>query len=152
MVSAPVHPSRPTALDVDRTQSIWNYFNLDGGLDLASPGMREFSVELREDRSFIWPFFWCAVDEPTLADNLKSMTVEFMVDGAEVPATDILEYEDKSERWACHYWATNLSGWQGGEQVSLTVKYRFRRTVHDGQREYRAGEYYYKLNVEVSLR
>jgi hypothetical protein len=150
MVSAPVHPSRPTALDVDRTQSIWNYFNLDGGLDLASPGMREFSVELREDRTFIWPFYCCAIDEPTLAENLKAMTVDFLIDDLPVPAADILEYDHLSEDWACHYWAMKLSDWQEGEEVELTVKYHFRRAVDDGQREYRAGDYYYKVNVDVS--
>ena len=139
----------PTEQDVDAIASIWDWYNLSGGLDLRLPGRREFSITTTPDRTFIWPFFWCATAEDTLVENLQSITVDFLVDAVAIPATDILEFEREIPDWQCHYWATGLTDWEAGAQTRLVVQYRFSQEVNDGRQAYPAGGYSYWLQVNV---
>lgn len=142
-----VRTRRPSESDFEDIPSIWEQANATGGLDLEEPGTREFTVELPSEQPFIWPFYWCATDVGRLNENLLSLQVEFAIDGKPVPTGYLLEFEEFSGEWDCHYWATMLLDWRPGSQISLTVKYRFGQAVFDGQKEYPAGDYYYRLLV-----
>jgi hypothetical protein len=144
-----VQASLPTEQMFGETPSIWDAFRLSEGLDLPEPGTRQFSVDVNPNDTFIWPFYWCASDEVTLADNLFSITVDFTIDGVVVPATNFLEYKTHSQEWDCHFWATMLSGWERGSETLLIVRYSFSQDVDDGVQEYLAGDYSYELNVKV---
>jgi hypothetical protein len=141
-----IHPTRQEAQDVP---SIWAFYDLTEELDLAEPGTRSFSVDVDAASTFIWPFYWCASDVETLADNLRSINVDFTIDGVELPATDILEYKMLSAEWDCQFWATTLSGWQTGSEPSLAIRYSFSQDVFDGVGPYPAGEYLLELNVRA---
>jgi len=99
--------------------------------------------------TFIWPFYWCALGEERLAANLGSMDVEFAIDGVDVPLTDILEFDSTSQEWECHTWATMLSGWEGGSQVSLMLRLRLNQGVSDGRDAYAAGDYSFEIRATV---
>jgi len=144
-----VQASLPTEQLLGETPSIWDAFRLSEGLDLPEPGTRQFSVDVNPSDTFVWPFYWCASDEETLADNLLSITVDFTIDGVVVPATNLLEYNTHSQEWDCHFWATMLSGWERGSETLLIVRYSFSQDVDDGVQEYLAGDYSYELNVKV---
>jgi hypothetical protein len=145
-----VQTSRPTERDIELVPSIWTVSGLLQRLDLAEPGVRQFSTELDAGQTLIWPYFWCASDEQRLAENLKWIAAEFAIDGIRVTAEDILEYELDSEEWSCHYWATQLADWQGGSEISLGVQLTFARSVYDGHTNYPAGKYRIELGVRVS--
>ena len=145
-----VNTSRPTERDIELVSSIWNVSGLLQQLDLVEPGVRQFSTELDAGQTLIWPYFWCASNEQRLVENLRWITAEFAIDGIRLTAEDILEYELDSEEWSCHYWATMLTGWQSGSELSLAVQLAFARTVYDGYANYPAGDYRYELRVTVS--
>jgi len=142
----------PSEQDVENVPSVWDWYTLSDGLDLEAPGSREFSITLTPDKTFIWPFYWCATDEDTLAENLQSISVDFQVDLADVPPNDILEFEREIPGWKCHYWATILTDWELGASTTLAVLYRFAYDVSDGQKDYQAGDYAYVLQALVGDR
>jgi len=144
-----VHTTRPTEQNVRDIPSIWAIYGLTEGLDLPGPGTRRFSVDVNRNDSFIWPFYWCASDEETLTGNLRSITVDFLIDDLSAPPINILEFDQFSREWDCHFWATMLSGWEHGTEISLVIRYTFREDVHDGVQEYPAGDYSFELNVKV---
>ena len=147
--AAAVRTSLPREEDVQEVPSVWDFYELSEGLDLAEPGTRQFSVDVDPGQPFIWPFYWCAADEDTLAENLRSITVDFTVDGIEVSNSDILEYERSTEAWNCHFWATMLNRWESGTESSLIIRYSFRRVVDDGFKEYPAGDYSFEVEARV---
>ena len=148
-VSALVRTNQPTRREAQDIPSLWAFYSLTEGLDLTEPGTRSFAVDIDPASTFIWPFYWCASDEETLADNLRSITVDFMIDGVEVPATDILEYKMLSADWDCQFWATTLSGWQSGSEPSLVIRYNFSQGVFDGVSNYPAGDYSFEIRANV---
>jgi len=148
-VSDQVRTNRPTRQGAQDIQSIWAFYSLTEGLDLTQPGTRSFAVDVDPASTFIWPYYWCASDKETLADNLRSITVDFMIDEVGVPATDILEYKMLSADWDCQFWATTVSGWQSGSEPSLAIRYSFSQDVFDGVSHYPAGEYSFEVNANV---
>jgi hypothetical protein len=147
---APVIAVRPTEDELWALPSLWNYFNLASGLDPSVPGSREWAVALDVDSPLTWPFFWCASDRERLADNLSTMSVQFSIDGAEVPADSILELDIETGEESCHYWATLLTRWENGSEASLAVDLTLDEPVNDGRREYAAGNYSYVIVVNIS--
>lgn len=147
---AHVQTSRPTERDIELVPSIWTVSGLLQRLDLAEPGVLQFSMDLDADVPLIWPYFWCASDEQRLAENLQWIAAEFAIDGTGVAAEDILEHELDSEEWSCHYWATKLTDWQNGSEVSLAVQLTLARSVYDGHTNYPAGKYRFELGIRVS--
>ena len=129
--------------------SIWAAFSLTEGLDLPEPGARRFTVDVDPGDTFIWPFYWCASDEDTLAENLRFLTVHFFVDDFPVAPAAILQFDQASSDWDCRLWTTMISGWQAGTEVSLTIRYSFSQDVDDGIREYPAGDYSFELEADV---
>jgi len=141
--------TRPTQPEIFEVPSIWEFFGLSSGLDLEAPGSREFTIDVDPETRLIWPFYWCASDGETLAENLPPLTVVFEIDGVPVSLDHILEYEAATQYWDCHYWATMIIGWEAGTTSSLTIRYVFSRSVYDGVRAYPAGEYSYTLKATV---
>ena len=146
---AAVRTTRPTQPEIFEVPSIWEFFGLSSGLDLEAPGSREFTIDVDPETRLIWPFYWCASDGETLAENLPPLTVVFEIDGVPVSLDHILEYEAATQYWDCHYWATMIIGWEAGTTSSLTIRYVFSRSVYDGVRAYPAGEYSYTLKATV---
>lgn len=144
-----VHAARPSGQDILEIPSIWEYFGLAEGLDLPAPGRRLFSVDVDPEMRFTWSFYWCASDEEILADNLSRMTVGFEIDRVALPPEQILEYEESSQGWSCHHWATLLSDWQPGAETRLDIRYVFSQDVNDGSRDYPAGDYWFVLKATV---
>jgi hypothetical protein len=131
--------------------SIWNYYNLAEQLKLKQPGSLEFMVDVTNDWNLIWPFYWCAADSDLLAENLPALTVIFRVDGVEISKENLLEYDRSSEGWACHYWATMVSGWPRGQKVDLEIAYHLNRELNDGYAIYPAGDYRYRVTANVVI-
>ncbi len=144
-----LHTSRPSEREVRDVPSLWAYANLPDGPTLAEPGTQRFSAQVSPDDPLIWPFYWCALGEDRLAENLESITVDFFLDGAYVLREDIREFDTTSGAWACHNWATYLSGWQGGSEVSLRLRFRVSRPVSDGADTYPAGDYIFEVLATV---
>jgi hypothetical protein len=144
-----VHVTRPSGQDILEILSIWEYFGLADGLDLAAPGQRLFSVDVDPEMRFTWSFYWCASNDEILAENLGQMAVLFEIDGVALAPQQILEYEESSQGWHCHHWATLLSDWQAAAESELRIRYTFSQAVNDGRGDYPAGEYAYTLKVTV---
>lgn len=140
----------PTEQEWEAVPSIWDRYNLSDGLDLEAPGSRRFSIVVTSDQPLLWPFYWCASDEKTLSENLHSISVDFLIDGARVPMDRVLELETDIPGWKCHYWATMLTGWASEGRTTLAIQYHLLKDIHDGVRAYPAGDYLFELLVDVA--
>jgi len=143
-----VYSSRTTSQELDDLPNIWEVNGISS-LDLASPGMRQYQVPANPSDRLIWAYFWCASDDATLDANLQHLNVRFNIDGEQVPSNNIYEFPYDFSGWACWYWATTLSNWQSGKTTVLDITYHFSQSVHDGYQSYPAGDYTFRLTVDI---
>lgn len=146
-----VNASRPNEEDSQAIPSLWNYYDLTNELQLKQPGSRQFVVDITSNQTFLWPLYWCAVDEEQLANNLEAISVSFRIDNVEVSAEKLLEFKRSSSEWACHYWEIQLSDWQRGAEINLDIQYHLSREIDDGYEKYAPGDYLYQLTANVVI-
>jgi hypothetical protein len=139
----------PGQSDISALPSIWDVLNITN-LDLSAPGVRSFDQALPQNEPVVWPFFWCANDNPAILQrNLDNISVYFLINGERVPDEFILKYHLENSAQQCQYWATILRDWQPGSSVKLEIVYQFRTAVFDGSSRYPAGEYRYGLTAHL---
>jgi hypothetical protein len=98
------------------------------------------------DHEYLWPIYWCANTQDRLSKNIENITTIFTVNGETVPDKYILDYDfDTNTGWKCNYHSIVISGWLSNAQYTLKVKRIFKTDINDGQQNYPAGSYVYKL-------
>lgn len=121
----------------------------NGPTDLSQPGTRYFYMTIDTDQPLLLPWLWCAKTDQ-MADNLKHLKVEFIVDKKALPDANILQYSSANPPvgFECQNWVTKIS-WSVKNNYSFTIRYTLDETIFDGVSSYPAGVYELKFNVDT---
>ncbi len=96
-----------------------------------------------------WGYEWCAATSKILAANLKSIVMNFVLDGQSVPLSDFAVADSPGKDGeACHAWFVVLDHWPTGVH-HLTTTATFTGTINDGKSDYAAGDYVEDYTVDV---
>ncbi len=108
------------------------------------PGILRYTVELDRDRKALLFYGWCATSPDLLEQNLRSMTIEFVVADQVIPEEQLLiarsEQGDPTtgETLVCQSYYLVISDWPEGE-TSAAVNIDFTESVYDGMADYGPG-------------
>jgi WD40 repeat protein len=121
----------------------------NGPTDLSEPGTRYFDMAIDTDQPLLLPWLWCAKTDQ-MADNLKHLKVEFVVDEEVLPDTNILQYSSANPPvgFECRNWVTKIS-WGVKNNYSFSIRYTLDETIFDGVSSYPAGVYELKFRVDT---
>jgi len=121
----------------------------NGPTDLSEPGTRYFDIAIDTDQPLLLPWLWCAKTDQ-MADNLKHLKVEFLVDEEVLPDTNILQYSSANPPvgFECRNWVTKIS-WGVKNNYSFSIRYTLDETIFDGVSSYPAGVYELKFRVDT---
>ncbi len=138
-----------------QANSLQQYPSLDTTLDSAfndstMPGTQSRTATVQSSQTYSWPATWCAKDAATLAQNLQSISVTFVVNGAPVNANQVTKIPQRSgpNGLSCADFFVLLSNWQPG-QLSLTKTMTLKAPVFDGVSVYSPGDYVYQYTVNA---
>lgn len=143
-----VSVKKPSKTDIDTFESICNIFMIPP-LDMENPGKKNFIISIDEKDTVLWPFYWCAIDNDSLNNNLQDLSVSFFINEERIPESYIFSYSRIIPGWVCRYWTVLLSEWRREEVIQLDIKYQFRKSVFDGKNTYPAGDYIFSLTTSV---
>jgi hypothetical protein len=139
----PLAATRPANMpEADQTPSLWEGVRYT---DLMSPGVQTYSLTTGLERRR-WTFTWCAIDEATLEQIARPLTLTFYINNVQVDPNLFLVYAISS---GCRAWSTFLDGWSGGEQYTLDIRYHLSQSINDGWNSYPAGDYVQRMIVSV---
>jgi hypothetical protein len=116
--------------------------------DIFVPNTHTYTIALSKSKSVILPYFWCATTDEILAKNFQSMTLNFIVDGQEIPADQLATYDVKSGDLSCRIIYVALTEWPGGEH-HLSITTTFNTTINDGANDYAPGDYVMEFAVYI---
>jgi hypothetical protein len=141
---------KPTLNEIrQEMSSIWDANNLSLG-DMLSPDVRSLRGTAQQKKEYLWPIYWCAKDQETLAQNVENITTIFSVNDEVIPDKYIFNYDyDTNTGWKCNYHAAVIGGWLRNSQYTLRVERVFETDINDGQQKYPAGSYVYELSISV---
>jgi len=141
---------KPTLNEIRQDMlSIWDANNLTLG-DIPEPGELSLEGTAAVGHEYLWPIHWCANNQKNLQVDIDNITTIFTVNGRTVPDKYILDYDfDANTGWKCNYRALIISDWLSNTQYTLQVERIFKTSIDDGQQEYPAGSYIYKLVLTV---
>jgi hypothetical protein len=129
--------------------SIWTENNIDVQ-DMSKPDTDTYSGEAQRNIEYLLPIYWCATSLSTLDENMRSISMQFFVNGKQVPNEYIRNYIDgTSKDWKCSYHAVVLGGWNENTLYTLEVKRTISKRLYDGKSHYSAGVYNYRLIINV---
>lgn len=127
--------------------SIWDANTLTL-TDLTSPGTRSYSGTATPNKEYLWPIYWCAVDNLTLEENVANMNTIFTVNGESVPEKDIFEYYyDTNNGWSCYYLASVIGEFRANTTINLEIIRSIENQISDGVINYPIGNYVYQLTI-----
>ncbi|GEM_PF-7104000 len=107
----------------------------------------------------VWmSYLWCSIDQPTLEDNLKSMSFELTVDGVSYSDSLAREYftvptaEDLNVKEYCYGVGGAIKGWQAGHTYRVVFGPVFTGDLFDGWKTYATGprQKIYLLTVDAN--
>jgi eukaryotic-like serine/threonine-protein kinase len=137
----------PTLNETRDLSSIWDANALTVE-DMLSPGVQTFSGSVDANQEYLWPIYWCAVDQATLARNMENISTIFTVNGEKVPDEYIFEYYlDANDGWKCNYRAIVIGNFPKNLSLNLQATRILATEISDGQTTYPAGTYTYELVV-----
>ncbi len=114
-------------------------------LDDSQPGTFNYPVALDRSERVRWEWFWCAQNQATLEDNLKSVNLKFELDGQDVtPALQNMDFQYSG--MSCRTFFVSVDSWPAGT-FNLTDTLTITRLVNDGSSDYMAGDYIYNYAV-----
>jgi serine/threonine protein kinase len=116
--------------------------------DILSPGVQTFSGSVDANEQYLWPIYWCSIDQATLERNMQNISTTLTVNGEKVPDEFIFEYYvDANDAWKCNYRATVISNFTKNTSLNLQATRVLATEISDGQTTYPAGTYTYELVV-----
>ncbi len=127
--------------------SLWDANQLNV-IDIPQPGMDAYFGEAYRDQEYLFPGYWCATSPDLLARNMEHIETVFKVNGEVVPNKFVFSYNyDTNNSWNCTYHAIVLGGWAENSQYVLEIRRTLLFDMSDGQSDYSAGDYVYRLTV-----
>jgi hypothetical protein len=108
--------------------------------DYAKPGTLTFTIPLDKSETLIWMYAWCTSTKEILDQNLRNISVKFVLDGEEVPLEKFQQEDFENNGQQCRLTYTALSQWPAGEH-HLSTTSTFSAPVNDGSTDYEAGDY-----------
>jgi hypothetical protein len=150
--------SAPTIETIDRSKAVHaaDGLSLDEmahekyqASDLANPGTYVYTILMPRTAAPQWEYGWCATTSKILAANLKSIKLNFVLDGQTVPLSDFaVDDGPGSNGEQCHAWYVVLDQWPTGMH-HLTTTATFTSKINDGKSYYPAGDYEQDYTVTV---
>jgi hypothetical protein len=116
---------------------------------LGQPGAVMYTLTLSKPETLIWVYDWCAADAATLARNFESIRLNFVLDGASVPAESFNTMETESQGRLCRSVCTALGDWPPGEH-HLSTTATFTQAINDGSTDFEPGDYVLNYTVHVN--
>ncbi|MBI3173841.1 MAG: hypothetical protein HYZ25_08985 [Chloroflexi bacterium] len=144
-----------SAVDTERTLSGYQVAYLEdladgfsgenqSEVDMYFGETRQFTVQLTTGKQpLVWTTGWCAQGEETLKQNLEKIQFEMAVDGQPVDLEQVYK-SDNEHSWhtagnLCRFYRILVNDWPEGT-TTLTSKAILQEPIHDGLKEYPAGE------------
>jgi len=116
--------------------------------------MLTFTIESTPDVPILWRWFWCAVNDKVLEQNMTKISIIFDADGRVILedqlAKVIFENSDPTyEGWKCLTYETVLRGWKPGT-YKLIQTMTIASAINDGAKTFEAGYKIYDYTVNIS--
>ena len=113
-----------------------------------------FTVNSTPDVPILWRWFWCAVNDKVLEQNMTKISLIFDADGYVIPetqlATVVFENADPTYKgWKCRTYETVLRDWRPGT-YKLTQTMTISSAINDGDDTFEAGYKVYEYTVNIS--
>jgi C-terminal processing protease CtpA/Prc len=116
--------------------------------DYAQPGTLTFTVPLTESEPLLWLYAWCTTTQQILEQNFENIELNFVLDGEEVPLSEMVTQDLPNAGQQCRLYYTVLSDWPAGEH-HLSTTATFTNPINDGTADYEAGDYVLDYTVVV---
>jgi hypothetical protein len=112
-----------------------------------------FTVNSKPDVPILWRWFWCAVNDKVLEQNMTKISVIFDADGYVIPeerlAKVVFENTDSTYRgWKCQAYETVLRDWKPG-MYKLIQTTTISSAINDGKDTFEAGYKIYEYTVNI---
>jgi len=110
-----------------------------------------YTIPLNNSRKLLWVYPWCTADEESFEDNWSKISLEFALNGEEIPVDDFAELEGVFSGNHCRAYYTVLTDWPPGEHI-ITTTVTFRDALNDGitEEDFPAGTHVYEYHVIVA--
>lgn len=113
-----------------------------------------FTVTSTTETPILWRWFWCAVNDRVLEQNMTKIGILFDADGYAIPneqlATIVFENADPTyEGWKCRTYQTVLHNWKPGTYI-FTQTMTIATSINDGKDRFEAGYKIYEYTVNIA--
>mgnify|MGYP000521769832 CR=1 FL=1 len=113
-----------------------------------------FTVNSTTETPILWRWFWCAVNDRVLEQNMTRIGILFDADGYAIPeeqlATIVFENADPTyEGWKCRTYQTVLHDWKPGT-YTFTQTMTIASPINDGKDKFEAGYKIYEYTVNIA--
>lgn len=131
--------------DVDYLEA---YAEEDNG-DAAYAGNRyEYTVTFSNEGRVLFAFGWCAATAEILDENFQNISLQFTINGNEVPFSQATEYQWDTTDGVCGLVGYELINWPYGEH-HLEIAVTFEAVINDGWSDYPQGTFYHDYTVYI---
>jgi hypothetical protein len=118
--------------------------------DMPNPDIQIYMGSVQRGKEYLFPIYWCARSTKLLGENLKSLSVYFVVNDKPIPGKYVFNYlENSNSDWKCQYFSVALSGWQPNTQYTVLINRIVTQRIYDGDRHYSEGAYTRKVVLDV---
>ncbi len=111
-----------------------------------------FTIQLDTSEPIIWRWYWCAKNKAILQDNMRSINVQFILDGEDITnqfgSGEFTYTGEPMSGWACFTYEAVLTDWETGV-YDLEQNVNFVNEINDGKDLYPAGFKIYDYTVTV---
>ena len=129
--------------------SIWTENSIDVR-DMFKPDTAVYYGKVQKNKEYLLPVYWCATSSDILNQNLAFISIQFSANGENIPDEYIGNFKyEPNKNWKCISYAVILNGWKENSQYTLEIKRTLFQNLNDGKSNYPAGDYMYRLVVDV---
>jgi hypothetical protein len=141
----------PNALSASDAEQLFEYTDVKGFFELANEvySEEELDVIFEADEPIYLELYesiplrvgngWCAIDQETLEENLANIEFAFVLNGQQIPESNMVQYEYSSDDgWACATIYSIIDNWTSGEHI-VSQDMNVLSTINDGENEYQPG-------------
>jgi C-terminal processing protease CtpA/Prc len=108
-----------------------------------------YTISLMPADKAIWNFYWCAKDQATIDQNFQNITLQFILNGKDIPLDKFATLTGTMNGRECRIYGMMLSSWPEGEHHLKTLV-TFNSSINDGYTDYLAGTMEYDYAVYVA--
>jgi len=113
-----------------------------------------FTINSTTNTPILWRWFWCAVNNKVLTQNMTKISIIFDADSHVIPeeqlATVIFENSDPVYKgWKCRTYETVLQEWKPGT-YKITQTTTISSAINDGRDTFEAGYKIYEYTVNIT--